>query len=436
MKRKRHQRQMIEELPLKPVTQSPERANYRHRIRDTGRDSKGFNMTPTQSTENNGFTGGRSLRHWMLPLLALLICCRAQTAPAAPTDGPPQMPPPVVSVAVIGEKTVNPPLTYVGRVEAIQAVDLRARVQGYLEQVAFQEGGGVEAGQRLYVIEQAAYQAQVDADRAKVVEARAALTKARQYRERLQSVRSGGVSKTDLETAQANEEEAKAQVDEARANLALSQINLDYTTIEAPIRGRIGATNVTSGNLVGPDSGTLARIVQLDPIRVVFSISETDLVDVKLKMKASGEDEETAKQKMVPKIRLANGAIYGTSGRIEFADNEVDPGTGTIAVRAVFDNPDGILLPGEYVNIVLRLSDPRKMPVVPQAAVLEDREGRYVFVVDGDNRVQQRRITTGAAADTDWGVTSGLMAGETVIVSGVQKVRPGQTVNPVPAEQR
>ena len=309
-------------------------------------------------------------------------------------------------------------------------------VQGTLEEVKFKEGGRVKSGQRLYVIEQTAYQAQVDADRAKVAEARAALSKARQYRERLQSVRKGGVSKTDLETALANEQEAQAKVDEANANLALSRLNLEYTTIEAPIAGRIGATRITSGNIVGPESGTLARIVQQDPIRVVYSVSETDFVDVKLKMMADGVDEKTLKQQLVPKIRLANGILYEIPGRIDFSDNEVDPATGTIAVRAVFDNPDGILLPGQYVNILLSLSNPLRMPVVPQAAVLEDREGRYVFVVDGENRVQQRRIITGAAVDTDWAVSSGLLAGETVIVSGVQKVRPGQTVNPVPADKR
>ena len=392
-------------------------------------------MNAIRWTQNKGFTGISTL--CMLSGLAVLILCSARSAYAAPPKaGPAQMPPPVVSVAVIAEKTVNPPATYVGRVEAIQAVDLRARVQGTLEEVKFKEGGRVKSGQRLYVIEQTAYQAQVDADRAKVAEARAALSKARQYRERLQSVRKGGVSKTDLETALANEQEAQAKVDEANANLALSRLNLEYTTIEAPIAGRIGATRITSGNIVGPESGTLARIVQQDPIRVVYSVSETDLVDVKLKMMADGVDEKTSKQQLVPKIRLANGILYEIPGRIDFSDNEVDPATGTIAVRAVFDNPDGILLPGQYVNILLSLSNPLKMPVVPQAAVLEDREGRYVFVVDGENRVQQRRITTGAAVDTDWAVSSGLLAGETVIVSGVQKVRPGQAVNPVPADKR
>ncbi|WP_373500362.1 efflux RND transporter periplasmic adaptor subunit [Desulfococcus sp.] len=394
-------------------------------------------MNTTRSESNTGRPGLGALPGCMLPVLALMVLCRVNGALAAPPKaGPPQMPPPVVSVAVIAEKTVNPPMTYVGRVEAIQAVDLRARVEGTLEQVKFREGGRVKSGERLYVIEQAAYKARMDADQARIAEARAALAKARQYRERLQSVRKGGVSKTDLETAQANEQEAQAQVDAATANLALSRLNLEYTTIEAPITGRIGATNITSGNLVGPDSGILGRIVQLDPIRVVYSVSETDLVSVRLKSTAEGVDEEKMKARLVPQIRLGNGAMYEIPGRLDFSDNEVDPATGTIAVRAIFDNPDGILLPGQYVTVLLSLSNPRKMPVVPQSAVLEDRDGRYVFVVDGESRAQQRRITTGAPVDTDWAVSSGLMAGETVIVSGVQKVRPGQAVNPVTADKR
>jgi len=394
-------------------------------------------MKTKQSTHRSISSGGGIIRQWMLPVLALLIFFHAQDVPAAPPKaGPGNTPPPVVSVAVIAEKTVNPPMTYVGRIEALQSVDLRARVEGYLDQVKFQEGGRVKFGDQLYVIEQDAYQAQVNADRAKVAEARAALMKARQYRERLQSVRKGGVSKTDLETALANEQEAQAKLEAATANLALSKLNLDYTTIEAPIAGRIGATNVTAGNLVGPGSGTLARIVQLDPIRVVYSVSETDLVNVRQKMKAGGGDKGAMKDSLIPRIRLSNGTMYGLPGRLEFVDNVVDPATGTIAVRAVFDNPDSLLLPGQYVNVLIRLSNPKQMPVVPQAAVLEDRDGRYVFVVDGDNRVQQRRITTGPAVDTDWAVASGLMAGESVIVSGVQKVRPGQVVNPVTAGKR
>lgn len=350
-------------------------------------------------------------------------------------QAPGQAPPPLVEVAVIGEAAVNPPMTHVGRIEAIQAVDVQARVQGYLEQVKFTEGGRVKAGDLLYIIEQAPYMAQVNADKARAAQSQAALNKARQYRERLQNVRSGGISKTDLETALADEEEAQAQVDQAAATLAVSRLDLDYTTIKAPIGGRIGVSNYTRGNLVSQESGALARIVQLNPIRVVYSVSENDRVDVLLSIQDQGKSFNDAKNDIVTRLRLPNGSLYPIPGRIEFTDNEVDSATGTVAVRAVFANPDELLLPGQFVTVELSLADPQKMPVVPQRAVLEDRQGQYVFVVDADSQVQRRNITTGVTMETQWAVKSGLMAGETVVVSGVQKVRDGQMVNPQSASK-
>ncbi len=348
-----------------------------------------------------------------------------------PGMGKGEMPPPVVKVATITEKEINPAREYVGRIEPIQAVDLRARVSGNLERVKFKEGSHVEAGDLLYLIEQSAYKANVSANTAKVAEAKTTLTRARQYREGLEVVKSGGVSKTDLETARASEQEAQSRLDEAQANLIQSKLDLTYTTIKAPISGRIGATNFTRGNLVGPDSGTLARIIQLDPIRVVYSISENDLISAKQQIKSLKKDRSEAKEQWVPRIRLSNGTLYPIDGRIDFAGNEVDSRTGTIPVRASFENPDSMLLPGQYVTVLISPRNPEKKPMVPQSAVIEDREGRYVFVVGEDKKVQQRRITTGAAVETEWAVEEGLSAGETVVISGVQKVRPGQVVSPV-----
>ena len=363
-------------------------------------------------------------------ILCGLITAILAAASVAGAQSSGQAPPPLVEVAVITEAAVNPPMTHVGRVEAIQAVDVQARVQGYLDAVKFTEGGPVRSGDLLYIIEQAPYVAQVHADEARTAQARAALNKARQYRERLQNVRSGGVSKTDLETALSDEQEARAQVDQAIATLDVSRLNLAYTTIKAPISGRIGVSNFTRGNLVGPESGPLARIVQLNPIRVVYSVSESNRVDVLLGIQGQGKTFDDAKKDLVPHLRLPNGAMYALPGRLEFTDNEVDATTGTVAVRAVFDNPDEILLPGQFVTVELSLADPQTMPMVPQRAVLEDRQGQYVFVVDTEGRAKRRDITTGVTVDTQWAVKSGLMAGETVIVSGVQKVRSGQLVNP------
>jgi RND family efflux transporter MFP subunit len=355
----------------------------------------------------------------------------ALSAPLKAAD----QPPPMVTVANITEQDVNPPAEYVGHVEAVQAVALRARIEGFLEQVKFKEGSDVHAGDLLYVIEQTPYQARVNADTSTVNQATATYTKARQYLERVRTVRSGGVSATDIDDAVAEELRARAFLEEAKANLELSLLDLEYTTVEAPITGRIGRTAFTMGNLVNPESGPLARIVQIDPIRVVYSISENDLISIKTAIKdaASGKKHPM----LTPRIKLPGGMVLNTEGQIDFVDNAVDPDTGTIAVWALFNNPDGMLLPGQYVTVLVSRSKPKLMPVVPQSAILEDRDGRYVLVVDDQNRVAIRRVETGpAVAAVNWAVQSGLAVNERVIVEGVQKVQHGQLVKTTSAGER
>ncbi|MFZ0449281.1 MAG: efflux RND transporter periplasmic adaptor subunit [Desulfatiglandaceae bacterium] len=368
-------------------------------------------------------------------LLGLLLTA---VFPPSGFAGPPRPgagPPPLVTVAPVTLQDVNPPMEYVGHVEAVQAVDLRARVEGFLEQINFREGTFVQTGDLLYVIEQGLYQAKVDADRAGIAQAQATLTKTRQYLERVKTVRSGGISATDIDNAVADELRARAQLQEAQATLERSELDLGYTTIKAPISGQIGRTSFTRGNLVGPTSGPLARIVQLDPIRVVYSISENDLSAVQAALRDA--DQRRRNALLVPRIRLADGKVYKSAGKIDFVNNEVDATTGTISVRAVFDNPDGLLLPGQYVTVLVSKSKPKILPVVPQSAVQEDREGPYVLVVDNQNRVVQRRVRTGPFVGSGWAVESGLAKGEMIIVQGVQKVHPGQTVKTTtPAQEQ
>lgn len=334
-------------------------------------------------------------------------------------------PPPTVIVAPIGEKDVVPATEYVGHVEAIQAVDLRARVEGFLEKVNFKEGDFVRAGTLLYVIEQAPYQAKVDADMARVREAQAELVSADQHLRRLQSALKASISATDMDNAVAHGLAAKAKLAETRAILESSRLNLGYTTIKAPISGRIGRTTYTRGNLVGPGSGSLARIVQVDPIRVVYSISENDIAAVQVAL----HDVEPGKKRLLaPQLRLADGKVLKIIGRVSFVDNHVDPDTGTIAVWARFKNPHGLLIPGQYVTVLVKARASRVMPVVPQAAVLVNRKGRFVLMVDAKSRVVVRPIAIGPAIGTYWTVKSGLKAGEAIIVRGIQKVRPGQPV--------
>jgi RND family efflux transporter MFP subunit len=377
---------------------------------------------------------GVSSRMVYFVLFALLLIWVFPEGALSDPTGPGGGPPPLVTVAKVTERDVNPPAEYVGHVEAVQTVDLRARIEGFLEQVKFKEGSDVRAGDLLYVIEQTAYQAKVDADTARVSQATATFTKARQYLERVRTVRSGGVSATDIDDAMAEELRARAQLEEAKANLERSRLDLGYTTVRAPITGRIGRTAFTRGNLVNPASGPLARIVQIDPIRVVYSISENDLVSIKMVLKdAAGGKKHPM---LTPRIKLPGGQVLKTAGQIDFVDNTVDPGTGTIAVWALFDNPDGTLLPGQYVTVLNARSQPQLMTVVPQSAILEDRDGRYVLVVSDQNQVVMRRVKTGPVIGINWAIKSGLAVNERVIVQGIQKVRPGQTVKTITEDQQ
>ena len=365
-----------------------------------------------------------------LVLLIFILLAAFSPVVSAASSGAKKGPPPLVKVFSVIEQEINPPAEYVGHVEAIQSVVLQARVKGFLEQVNFKEGSDVQVGNLLYVIEQAPYQARVAADQAGVAQAQATLTKTSQYLKRVRNVRSGGISASDLDTAVAEELQAKARLLGAQAALKLSELDLEYTKIRAPISGRIGRTALTRGNICEPNSGPLARIVQLNPIRVLYSISENDLTAIQAILKDSSDHKKQGKiRSLVPRIKLLNDKVLEDSGQIDFIDNVVDRETGTIAVRAVFDNSDGLLLPGQYVTIMIRQSQGEKLPVIPQAAVLQDRKGRYVLVVDQQNQVIKQRITTGLLVSGNrWAVTSGLKVGDLVITQGLQKVKPGQTV--------
>jgi RND family efflux transporter MFP subunit len=366
----------------------------------------------------------------VLLLTLLLVLVAPLTASGAPPG--PGGPPPMVTVAPVVEQDISPVAEYIGHVEAIQAVDLKARVEGFLEKVNFREGDFVQAGDLLYVIEQAPYQARVDGDQARLAAARAELTRAGQRLKRLREARPESVPATDLDNGVAAELTAKAKLAEAEATLASSDLDLGYTKISAPISGRIGRTAYTRGNLIGPGSGTLAQIVQIDPIRVVYSISENDLPAIT----AALHDAEAATKSrlLAARLRLADGELLDRAGRVSFVDNRVDPATGTIAVRAEFANPDGRLIPGQYVTALVMASAPKIMPVVDQAAVLVNREGRFVLVVDDESKVTARPITIGPAVSTMWAVESGLRPGDRVIIQGIQKVKPGQIVQVKPKQ--
>jgi membrane fusion protein (multidrug efflux system) len=358
--------------------------------------------------------------------LALGLPAAAQ----APAGGPP---PPAVTVVPAKSQDITRSAEFIARVAAIQSVDIRPRVEGFLQQIAFKEGQDVKQGDLLYVIEPDQYQAALASAQANLQGAQASLQQAEQNLARNQELRQrGNVAQATLEQAQAQRDTAAAQVKAAQAAVQTAQLNVDYTRITAPIDGRIGATSATIGNLVGPTTGVLATIVQLDPIRVVFSVNERDLLRVK--ERSGGANQEEINARFVPSLKLPDGSTYGETGRVDFVDNRVDPATGTVAVYASFPNPQRTLLPGMLVTAVIRPEQPQRAITVPLAAVQQDRQGKFVLVVDNDDRVVQRRIEVSGQVGQQWVVTSGLQEGENVIVEGLQKVRPGQQVRPVAAE--
>ncbi|QCG96202.1 efflux RND transporter periplasmic adaptor subunit [Azospirillum sp. TSA2s] len=354
---------------------------------------------------------------------------------AAPAQAQDQKaPPPAVTTVPVQSRDVAPASEFIGRIEAIRSFEARPRIEGTVEQVAFQEGQDVHEGDLLYVIEPAPYQAALDSAKAQLASAEAKLREAERAYNRAEELRQrGNVSQAQLDQALADRDAAQAAVMMNQAQVRTAEINLGYTRITSPVDGRIGATAVTQGNLVNPSTGVLATVVQLDPIRAVFSVADRDLLAFQRKFDVRQPSQ--AAEKFVPTLVLPDGSDYAEEGRIEFANNRVDPQTGTVSIRATFANPQRLLLPGQYVTVRVRRDQPEQRPVVPVASVQQDQQGHYVLVLDDQNRVQRRPVETGAQVDQSLVVEKGLTAGETVVVGGVQKVRPGMVVQPTPADE-
>ena len=363
---------------------------------------------------------------FLLGFLTLTACGPSETPrpPAAP---------PAVTVAAVSEREVNAVHEQIGRTEAVASVDLQARVQGILQAQHFTDGAEVEEGTVLFEIEPDQYQASVAVAEAAVASAEATHQRAAQYLKRLQGMKRGEVSDSDRDVAAADEQRTKAQVEQAKAQLQLAQLDLDYSQITAPMSGRMGKAEFSVGNLVGPDSGVLVTLVQLDPIYVSWTVSER-LITAFIKKRHEAGEAVGENRYFVPTIRLSDGDIYPHQGEITFIDNKVDDRTGTVALRATFPNPDKLLLPGQFVTVLLQSQASERKRVVPQAAIQQDQAGYFVLLVNAQNQVEQRRITVGERDGLDWIVEDGLQVGELVIYQGVEKVRAGGTVNPTVTE--
>ena len=378
-------------------------------------------------------------------LLVLLALCgvAAQAEDKAPA-APEKAPLPSVVVAAIEEGLVDKQDRFIGTIKAIQSVELKARVEGFLTQLAFQQGAMVTENELLYQIEQAPFLASLESAKADLAVAQAdqAAAEADLLNKQLDLDRQDALIKKG-DTSQAARDKAKAQRDEsaaavaktkasvlvAKASIDTAQINLGYTTMTSPIAGRIGPTKFTEGNLVNTSSGTLATVVQLDPIRAVFSIPSASFVRVA--ELSSKEGTDAVREKYVPQLILPTGETYPHEGKIAFIDNQVDARTGTIAIYADFPNPEHMLLPGQFISAVLHRAEQTRLPLVPASAIQRTRDGEQVYVVGSGNRVEVRDIKTSTQVGTFYAVTSGLQIGDIVIVTGEQKVKAGMVVNPV-----
>lgn len=335
---------------------------------------------------------------------------------------------PSVMVQKVVIKNVSPVFEQVGRVEAIEKVAIRARVEGFLEKRNFVEGSMVEKDQVLFNIEKDTYQIALDQKKADVMSAKATLKNASADLKRKKDLRKKNlISQADIDSAEATRDTAKAQVLLAQAALRQAELNLSYTDVVSPIKGMVGVATYTEGNLISPNSDPLATVNSVDPIYVSMELSEKNL------LKAKKLELENAKKgiRAIPSLLMSDGSTYKHTGVFSFLGTEIDPSSDTVKIRATFPNPDDYLLPGQYVTVSIDMNSNEMSAVVPQQAVQKDNKGYYVLVVDKENKIEVRRVEMGRQYEGDWAVKSGLEKDELVVTQGLQKVKADSKVNPV-----
>jgi len=373
----------------------------------------------------------RGLRHWAPVALAGFLALGVALPAGAQTKAADNAPP-VVLVQPAELRSLAPQSEYIGRIAVFDKVELRARVKGTLGKREFADGAKVTEGQLLFTIDPAPYRITVNQKRALRDGAQAALINAdAQLKRAADLLKTNNVSQVAYDQRLSEQLQAKATLDDAEAQLEDAELQLSYTRITAPIAGLIGRAAVSPGNIVGPDSGVLATIVNERQIRVLFSVSQAELLNVRRDLRAG--------EHLPVRLRLADGKLYPEKGKVDFIDVTVDPNTDGQMARAVFDNADELLTDGQTVRVIVEGNEPAKALVVPQPAMAIDQTGPYVYVVDGKGVVEQRRITVDFVRDGMIAVASGLKEGDRVIVRGQQRVRAGMAVEaqaaPAPAGQ-
>lgn len=367
----------------------------------------------------------RRLAAPLLGLLAaaILAACSSQAGDEIAA------PPPQVSVAPVLERAVVPWDEYTGRVVAAETVEMRARVSGYIDRVAFKEGEEVQKGDLLFVIDQRPYRAAVEQAEAQLARVRSeAQLAASQNRRADELLEVSAISREDHESRRAASAQAAAAVRAAEAAVSAAQLDMQFTEVRSPIDGRAGRALVTAGNLAQADATLLTTVVSLDPMHVYFEADEQSFLGYQA-LARSGNRESGGNS---VRVGLANEQGYPHSGHVDFTSNQADPGTGTIRLRAVVPNPDRVFTPGLYARVQLQGASSASALLIDERAVLTDQDRKYVYVVGEDNQAERRDIVQGGMAVGLRVVEAGLAEGDQVIVHGVQKVFfPGMPVSPV-----
>lgn len=343
---------------------------------------------------------------------------------------PANQPTPVGTV-LAAKREVTQATTFVGRVQAKDRVEVKARVTGYLDEVQFKEGDMVAVGAPLYRIEAGPFEAAVQQAQGDVLRAQGQLTNATLQRQRSDElVKTGAQSVAIRDERVAAEQTAQGNLASAQAALQTAKINLGYTEIASPIAGRVGRTMVTKGNVVGPASGTLTTIVSVDPMYVLFPVSQREFLDLQKKDQQASTAANAAG--LLVRLRFSDGSAYSEPGRINFIDVTVNQGTDTVLVRATVPNAKGVLVDGQLLQVGVEQEKPVERILVPQAALIADQEGTYVFIVESGKAVV-RRVKVGGESGPNAIIAEGLKGGEQVIVQGLGSLRAGAAVLASPA---